>query len=161
MDLIYIKKGGNLSCGTRADATWHARPRGTTMPTQVSACVVWRGRGRVAGPRESMRTHGWRHVAWGLHGWQMMGPRVSGPRWVVWGGNAKLTFWLTFYTRVFWKFLSCGTMFPLHLFFVGHVAEHCALDRELTEDRPLIRWISVHRLTLQHVASRGGDNIQS
>ena len=39
--------------GTRMDVTWQARPRGSTMRTHASACVVRRWRGRVARPQES------------------------------------------------------------------------------------------------------------
>ena len=49
--------------GTRADATWHARPRGRA--SRAHAAPRWRGGGADAwqGPRESTRTPGWRHVA--------------------------------------------------------------------------------------------------
>ena len=57
MDLILFKKAkkrGDLSRGTRVDTTWHARPRCNATRTHASACVAQRGRGCVAGPRESM-----------------------------------------------------------------------------------------------------------
>ena len=60
---------------TRADATWHARPRGSATRAHASACMAQRWRRRVAGPRESMRTPGWR-LHGSVRGWQVMGPRV-------------------------------------------------------------------------------------
>ena len=55
-----------------------------------------------------------------------------------WGDNANALQLPSFYTRLFQSFPPCGTMFPWNFFFVGHVAEQGALDRKLTEDRPLI-----------------------
>ena len=40
--------------GTRADATWHTKPRGSATWTHA---LMWRG--RAVGPRESTRTPGW------------------------------------------------------------------------------------------------------
>ena len=45
--------------GTRADATWHARPRGKAMRAHASAWEALMWRGRVVGPREPTRTLGW------------------------------------------------------------------------------------------------------
>ena len=64
---------------TCVDATWHTRPHGSATWTHASACVAQRWRRRVAGPRESTQMPGWCHVA-RESGWQVMGPRVSGPR---------------------------------------------------------------------------------
>ena len=61
-------------------------------------------------------------------GWQVKGPRVSGPWLDSWGGNANVLERLTFYTHRFQLFSSCGTMFPLNLFFAGHVVASRAFD---------------------------------
>ena len=107
--------------GTRTDATWHARPCGSATQTHASACVAQRWRGRVAGPREPTQMPGWRLYGrrwagrWWAHGY-------SGPRLDSWGGNANALEHLSFYTRLFWSFLPCGT--NLFLKFTGHV-EKC------------------------------------
>ena len=50
-----------------------------------------------------------------------MSPRVSGPKLDSWGGNANALERPSFYIRLFWSFLSCGTnLFPK---FAGHVAK--------------------------------------
>ena len=60
--------------------------------------------------------------------WQVMGPRVSGPRLDSWSGNPNALERPTFYTHLFHRFPPCGTMFPINLFFAGHVAASLALD---------------------------------
>ena len=57
--VLYLHKtrGADVARGTRADATWHARPRGSATRTHA---LRWHG--RVAGPHKSMRTPGWCHV---------------------------------------------------------------------------------------------------
>ena len=47
--------------GTRADVTWHARPRGKAVRRPGGA----RWGGGVARPHGSTRTPGWHHVACG------------------------------------------------------------------------------------------------
>ena len=62
-------------------------------------------------PHESTQTPGWRHVVeWG---WQMKGPRVSGPWIVYWGCFARALFRPTLYTRQLPQFPLCGTMFHI------------------------------------------------
>ena len=64
--------GADVARGTRADATWHARPRGIA----ARAHMTHRWRRRVAGPGKSTRMPRWRHVAresdrafeWRAHG---------------------------------------------------------------------------------------------
>ena len=46
-----------------------------------------------------------------------MGPRASGPRWVVWGDNAKLTFRSTLYTLQNLYFSPCGTILSFYFIF--------------------------------------------
>ena len=46
----------------------------------------------------------------GASGWQVMGPRVSGPKYDVWGDNARASRPSTFYMQVFRAILPCGTM---------------------------------------------------
>ena len=43
-------------------------------------------------------------------GWQVKGPRVSGPWLEYWGGNANALLHSTFYTRLFLYFPPCETM---------------------------------------------------
>ena len=45
--------------GTRADATWHARPHGSATRTHASACVALMWRGHVAGPRGRLSGATW------------------------------------------------------------------------------------------------------
>ena len=55
--------------GTHADATWHARPRGSATQTHASACVALMRRGRVARPRGHLRgACGARGIVFGLAG---------------------------------------------------------------------------------------------
>ena len=61
--------GANVARGTRADATWHARPRGRAgEPTRHASDAKVRTGGANAwqGPRESTRMPEWCHVAGGL-----------------------------------------------------------------------------------------------
>ena len=120
-----------VRCGTCADATWHARPRGSATRTHASACMAWWWRGRVAGPHESTQMPTW---------------RLHGMRWAGWGSNAIALFRPTFYTYQFPSFPPCGTMFPINLFFAGHVAKQGASDE--------IAWIKVRR-------SRGLESTRS
>ena len=108
------------------------------------ADVALRPRGRVAhGPREGQVARGWRRHMAGGHasprerqcgaprdegGWQVKGPRVSGPSLGVWGGNANALSRPSFYTYVFPFFIPCGTMFPRNLSFAGDVAPSPASD---------------------------------
>ena len=57
-----------------------------------------------------------------------MGPRVIGPRLVIWGGNANALESPTFYIYIFCDFLPCGTMFPFYFEIPGYVAASRALD---------------------------------
>ena len=65
--------------GTCTDVTWHKRPRGRATQTHTGACVTLMWHRLMVGPCECTQTPGWRHVARGSSGWQMMSPRVSGP----------------------------------------------------------------------------------
>ena len=105
-------------CGTKV-----ARTRGRASRVHANARVAPRGRDS---------------------GWQVMGPRVSGPRLDSWGGNANALFCPIFYTYQIPSFPPCGTMFHVNLFFPGHVVEQGALDD--------IVWIKAHR-------SRGTESI--
>ena len=69
--------GADMARGSRADATWHARPRGNAARAHAAPkCVeVALTRGRAT------RTPGWRHVA-------VRGLVVKGPRLGNWVGNA-------------------------------------------------------------------------
>ena len=69
--------------GTHADATWHARPRGSTTQTHASACVGLMWHGPVAGPRESTWT-----PRWCLHGKMVFGLASDGPTDIVGLGNS-------------------------------------------------------------------------
>ena len=107
---------------------------------------MWRG--RIAGPREPARTRcratrthtdAWVTPTW-QEQWQagMWWAHVySLPRSEYWGGNAFGLFRPTFYTCQFPSFPLCGTMFPVNLFFAGHVAEQGASDE--------IEWIKARR----------------
>ena len=57
-----------------------------------------------------------------------MGPSISGPRLVIWGGNANALESPTFYIYIFCDFLPCGTMFPFYFEILGYVAASQALD---------------------------------
>ena len=94
--------------------------------------TTWQGR---ASPREAQvahraRTHGVGHASPGGRlggatwqgGWQVKGPRVSGPWLEVWGGNANAFSRPTFYTYLFPNFIPCGTMSPQKITFAGRVA---------------------------------------
>ena len=52
-------------------------------------------------------------------GWQVKGPRVSGPCLEVWGSNANAFSRPTFYTNLFPNFLPCGTMSLRKISFAG------------------------------------------
>ena len=65
-------------CGTRANATWHARSHGSATQTHTNAYVARMWHGRVAGPCESTRTPGWR-----LHGKRVLKPTSDGPMGLV------------------------------------------------------------------------------
>ena len=101
--------GGHVAHGTRADATRHARPSGRA--SQAHAARSWSIGGGDAwqghtSPRGCTGGTTWRE------GWQVKGPRVSGPWLVYWGGNARALVRLTLYTHQLPKFLPSGTMFP-------------------------------------------------
>ena len=113
--------------GTRKDATGHTRPRGRATRTHAGVCVVRRWRRGMAGPRESTLTPGW-CLRGNVRGWQVMGPRVSGPTLASLGGNANVLFCPTFYTYHFPPFSPCGTMFPLNFSFGGNVTALQTLD---------------------------------
>ena len=78
----------------------------------------------------------------------MKGPWVLGPWLDSWGSNCKSVKKPHVFTCIFPLFPPCGTMFAWNFFFAGDVAEQGALDRKLTEDRPLIKWILVHRISI-------------
>ena len=90
--------------GTRANATWHARPRGSAAWTHMSACMARRWRGCVAGPHESTRTHErsgrrprssciLRKIRFGESwGRERSAYRISGRPEVVWGGGGDQGF---------------------------------------------------------------------
>ena len=59
-----MARGADVTHGTRAGATWHARPRGRA----ARAHAVQGGADAWHGPRESMQTLEWRHVARGVAG---------------------------------------------------------------------------------------------
>ena len=73
---LHMTRGVDVAHGTRADATWHARPRGSVTRTHV---LRWHE--RVAGPCKSTLTPGCRHVVvweagrWWAHG--LVGPSKS------------------------------------------------------------------------------------
>ena len=69
--------------GTRADVTWHARPRGSATQTHASACVGLMWRGPVARPRESTRT-----PEWCLRGKMVFGLANDGPMGIVGSANS-------------------------------------------------------------------------
>ena len=102
-------------------ATWqcHAGPRERLHGTKVA---LTHGR--------ATRVHADARVAprGRESGWQVMDPRVSGPRLDSWGGNANVLFSPTFYTYQILPFPPSGTMFPFNLFFAGHVVEQWSLD---------------------------------
>ena len=86
-------------------------------------------------------------------GWQVKGPRVSGPWLEYWGGNAFALCRPTLYMRVFPLFLLCGTMFPRKLSFAGDVATPWASDTiakhpscELGSTRSSIKHVRLKRL---------------
>ena len=54
-----------------------------------------------------------------------------------------------FICRISGSFFRVGLCSLLNFFFAGHMAEQGTLDLKLIEDRPLIRWISVHRIIHQ------------
>ena len=65
-------------CGTCADATWQARPRGSATRIHASTCMAQWWCGRVARPRESTRT-----PEWHLRGMQSNGLVGDGPTGIV------------------------------------------------------------------------------
>ena len=131
---------------------WHAKLTWRTGPARMRHGT----QGHVAKPREPTRhldgaeeerTRGRGHTSprrrpggttWQCEGWQVKGPRVSGPWLVYWGGNARALLHSLFYTRMFSLFPPCGTMFPRNFFFAGHVAERGASDRKLNKGCTLI-----------------------
>ena len=87
-----------------------------------------------------------RHVARG--GWRVKGPRVSGPWFEYWGGNAKVLPHSTFYVRFSPLLLPCGTMFPRKSLLAGDMAAPWASDRIVR--RPS-RGLGSTRLSIKHV----------
>ena len=81
-----------------------ATRQGRAWPTQ--GADTWQEATRCTRVHADARVG--RHVAKG--GWQLEGPRVSGPWLGDWGGNANALPHPTFYTYDFHFFLSCGTM---------------------------------------------------
>ena len=61
-------------------------------------------------------------------GWQVKGPRVSGPWLEYWGSNTFASCRPTIYMRFFPLFLPFGTMFPRKISFAGDVAALWASD---------------------------------
>ena len=72
-----MAREADVARGTCTDATRHAMPRGRAA--QAHMAPRWRVAGADAwqGPHESTRRPEGRHVA--SEGWQVKGPRVSGP----------------------------------------------------------------------------------
>ena len=98
-----------MARGTSADATRHARPHGRAARAHAArrCAQVTRTRGRShASPRGCPGGDMWQG------GWQVKGPRVSGPWLEYWGGNAIALNRPSFYTRDFHSFPQCGTKFP-------------------------------------------------
>ena len=111
---------------------------------------------RCLGGGKEARTHGKGHASpcgcpggttRQCEGWQVKGPRVSGPWWVYWGGNTRALFRPTFYTCMFFHFLSCGTMFPLDFSFARNVAALWTLDAITLIKGVLIVCTRVHAIT--------------
>ena len=95
--------------GTRVDATWHARPRGSATRTHTSACMGLMWRGCVAGLGVPMKTPGWR-----LHGKRVfelasdepMG--IVGPSKFIRAVTQSLHFFPPFIRRFSFLFLCVG-----------------------------------------------------
>ena len=140
--------------GTRVDATWHARPRGSATRTHESTCVARRWHGRVARPRESMRTPGWHLCGERVTGLASDGPTsIVGPGYSI-GAVTHLRYIALSFIRTFFAYFFCvGLCSLLNIYFARHVEEQGVLDRTLTEDSPLIRWILVHWIVNQACAS--------
>ena len=136
-----------MACGTSADATQHARPRGRAA--RAHAELRWRnvawtlGRGH-ASPRG--RPSG---AMWHEGGWHLEGPQVSGPKLVVWGGNANALNRPFFYSCHFPLFLRCGTMFPRGFFSARHVAPQWTSDAIALDKGALIACTRVHTIIIK------------
>ena len=78
-----------MARGTRADAKWHARPRGRATRAHAGSLGGPSGRERVA---RATRVHANARggATWQEGGWHLKGPRVSGPWLRVWGSNANV-----------------------------------------------------------------------
>ena len=84
------------------------RPCGRAVRGPREALVAWiRGRR----PRRSTWTPV-RGATWQSGGWQVKGPRVSGPWLGDWGGNANVLPRPIFYTYLLPIFSPCGTKVP-------------------------------------------------
>ena len=160
--------------GTRPDATWHARPRGSATRAHESACVARRWRGCVAGPRESTRTPRWHHMAesqagrWWAHG--LVGPGKSIGA-VTQRRYAALPYILTYPTNFLRVGLCSLIISSLHdtwqnngrqmqSYRLRHVNRMNPSPRDHHQSTCVKRNLSERdrRLTLQHVASRGGSD---
>ena len=139
---LHRTRRAEMARGTRANATWYARPRGSATRTQVQ-----RWPERVARPCESTQTPGWHHVVvWG--GWQVKAPQVSGPWLDSWGTNARALFRPTLYTWVLWIFSPCGTMF--HVLFC--LQDTCQRHRH---------WMNMHQMMCVDAVDSGSTRSPS
>ena len=118
---LHKTRGADVERGTRTDATWHARPRGSAARPHTRRWL-----GHVARPRESTRTPGWRHAAvweaceWWAHG--SVGPCNSI------GAVTQRRYFAPSFILVYpFIFLRVG-LCPLNLKFAGHVDASRALD---------------------------------
>ena len=116
--------------------------------TWSSSGVMWRRRVAWA-----MRVHANARVAQrGRGGWQVKGPRVSGPSLDSRGGNAHALRRPSLYTRDFPFFLPCRTKLPRVLVFAGHMAASRASD---TIARRPSRGLGSTQPSSRHVRQKG------
>ena len=103
--ILHRTRGTDVACethvarGTRADATWHARPRGRAA--WAHAEPRWREGGADSwhGPRKSTQTPGWHHVASeGASRWRAHG--LVGPGWSI-GAVTQMRYFAPAYILTF------------------------------------------------------------
>ena len=162
-----MQKRSLISSGP-VELMWHAELTLCVGPTRMrhgmqghvaELCEpTWR-----AGAAQVARAHGRGHASpcgcpggatWQWGGWQVKGPRVSGPCLDSLGDNVIALNHPSLYTHPFCQFFPCGTMFSRSSFFAGHVAEPGASD--MIAKRPS-RGRGVHQIIDQARALKGSE----